>query len=85
MHIELVRQINELPISDLVEIIEEISRGVRREKRQNDRPSLTDEDRSRRKQAVERLRGIAHVPGKIPPTDQEIKKGYADFLAEKYK
>ncbi len=38
-----------------------------------------------RKQAVDRLRGIAAVEGKTPPTDEEIKEDYTNYLAEKYK
>lgn len=34
---------------------------------------------------VERLHGIAAVEGKTPPTDEEIKEDYADYLSEKYK
>lgn len=33
---------------------------------------------------VERLDGIAAVDGKTPPTDEEIKEDYANYLAEKY-
>lgn len=34
---------------------------------------------------VERLRGIAAVEGKTPPTDEEVKEDYYNYLAEKYK
>ena len=34
---------------------------------------------------VERLHGIAAVEGKTPPTDEEAKEDYANYLAEKYK
>lgn len=40
------------------------------------------EDRIR---AVERLAGIASVPGKMPPTDDEWREGRTDYLIEKYK
>ncbi len=38
-----------------------------------------------RKRAVDRLRGIAAVAGKAPPTDEEVKEDYANYLVEKYK
>ena len=38
-----------------------------------------------RKAIVDSLRGIAAVEGKNPPTDEEIKEDYANYLAEKYK
>lgn len=34
---------------------------------------------------VESLSGIAAVEGKTPPTDEEVKEDYANYLAEKYK
>jgi NADH:ubiquinone oxidoreductase subunit E len=34
---------------------------------------------------VERLHGIAAVEGKTPPTDEEIKEDYTNYLLEKYK
>lgn len=38
-----------------------------------------------RKDIVDSLRGIAAVEGKTPPTDEEIKEDYTNYLAEKYK
>lgn len=34
---------------------------------------------------VENLRGIAAVKGTTPPTDEEIKSDYTNYLIEKYK
>ena len=34
---------------------------------------------------VESLRGIAAIEGKTPPTDEEIKEDYTNYLLEKYK
>lgn len=34
---------------------------------------------------VKSLRGIAAVEGKTPPTDEEIKEDYTNYLLEKYK
>ena len=38
-----------------------------------------------RKAIVDSLRGIAAVEGKTPPTDEEVKEDYINYLAEKYK
>jgi len=38
-----------------------------------------------RKAIVDSLRGIAAVEGKTPPTDEEIKEDYTNYLSEKYK
>jgi hypothetical protein len=38
-----------------------------------------------RKAIVDGLRGIAAVEGKTPPTDEEVKEDYINYLSEKYK
>ncbi len=38
-----------------------------------------------RKAIVESLYGIAAVEGKTPPTDEEIREDYTNYLMEKYK
>lgn len=74
MHTEIVNQINQLPPQERVEIIEEVSRGLRRDMDKNARPTVTDAERRVRKEAIERLRGIASVSGKRPPNDEEVKE-----------
>ncbi len=81
MQPELIEQIIHLPIAERVEIIERISRSVREDLREK-RKEYSIEDRIK---AVDKLRGIAAVEGKIPPTDEEIKEDYTNYLAEKYK
>ncbi|MCD9188891.1 MAG: hypothetical protein LUM44_20905 [Pyrinomonadaceae bacterium] len=34
---------------------------------------------------VDSLRGIAAVEGKTPPTDEEVKEDYINYISEKYK
>lgn len=34
---------------------------------------------------VDKLRGIASVEGKVPPTDEETREDYQKYLMEKYK
>lgn len=81
MQTELIEQIIDLPIAERVEIIERISRSVREELSQKPNKYSIEE----KKKAVDRLRGIAAVEGKIPPTDEEIKEDYSKYLSEKYK
>ncbi len=38
-----------------------------------------------KRRAIDKLRGIAAVEGKTPPTDKQVKEDYANYLAEKYK
>ena len=81
MQAELIDKIIHLPIAERVEIIEKISRSVREDLRESPRQISLEE----RKKAVDKLRGIAAVKGKIPPTDEEIKENYTNYLTEKYK
>ncbi len=85
MHTEIVDQVNQLPPAERVEIIEEISRGLKRDMCSDASLTLTDTERRARKEAIKRLRGIASVPGKLPPSDEEVKKDYIDYITEKYK
>lgn len=78
---ELIEKIIHLPISERVEIIERISRSVRDDLREEEKEISVLE----RKKAVDRLRGIAAVKGKTPPSDEEIREDYTNYLLEKYK
>lgn len=86
MQIELIEQIIHLPIAERVEIIERVSRSVREDLQENGRKQNEKElSIEERMKAVDRLRGIAAVEGKTPPTDAQVKEDYANYLAEKYK
>ena len=81
MQTEIIERIIHLPIADRVEIIEQISRSVREDLRENNsEKSSLDE----RKAAVERLRGVAKMENP-PMTKEETREDYYNFLAEKYK
>lgn len=84
MHTEIIKQINNLPIAERVEIIEEVSRSVRRDLRS---PSNGDSEaiREKRRAAIRRLRGIARIEGKSAPSDKEARDEYHNYLEEKYK
>jgi hypothetical protein len=86
MQAELIEQIIHLPIAERVEIIERVSRSVREDLQENGRKQNEKElSIEERVNAVNRLRGIAAVEGKAPPTDEQVKEDYANYLAEKYK
>ena len=80
MQAEIIEQIIHLPIIERMEIMEKISRSVREDLRETQKLSADE-----RKTAYLRLRGIAAVEGKTPPTDEETEEIYIDYLAEKYK
>ena len=82
MQTEIINQIKHLPITDRIEIIEEVSRSVKEDLQKNGDTSNSIEER---KKAVDRLRGIASVEGKTPPTDEQIKKDYINYISEKHK
>lgn len=86
MQIELIEQIIHLPIAERVEIIERVSRSVR-EDLQVDGKKQSEKELSikERIEAVNRLRGIAAVEGKTPPTDEQVKEDYRNYISEKYK
>lgn len=84
MQTEIIEQIIHLPIAERVEIIEKISRSVKEDLNEIDaeEKELSIEERTA---IVDSLRGIAAVEGKTPPTDEEIKEQYTNYLLEKYK
>lgn len=77
---QVLEQIIHLPIAERIEIIEKVSRSVR-----EDLTERKDDDFEKRNLAYQRLRGIARVEGKIPPSDEEIREDYTNYLLEKYK
>jgi hypothetical protein len=78
-HQQVLEQIYHLPIAERIEIIEKVSRSVREDLSEK---QISIEER---RNAIDRLRGIASVKGKTPPTDAEIKEDYINYLSEKYK
>ena len=67
-----------LIIRQLLRIFEEDLEEIEKQKT----GELSSEER---KAIVESLYGIAAVEGKTPPTDEEIKEDYINYLSEKYK
>jgi hypothetical protein len=81
---EIIKEITAFPLFEQFEIVEKIQRNIK----QNLPPQngLKKELSIAEKSViVESLAGIAKVEGKLPPTDEEIKRDYTDYLAEKYK
>ena len=86
MQMDLVKEIIHLPISDRMEIIEQLSRSVRRDLRNSEHQEVSKEAQiEKRRQAIQRLRGIAKVEGKPAPTKEEWREERTDYLLEKYK
>jgi hypothetical protein len=86
MQTDIVKEIIHLPISDRMEIIEQLSRSVRRDLRDSENQEVSKEAQiEKRRQAIQRLRGIAKVEGQRAPTKEEWREERADYLLEKYK
>jgi hypothetical protein len=70
---ELIKEINQLPVEQQVELLEAISRSVREKiKPSENKQSLGS-----------RLLGIAKPDGPMP-SDEELKEDYVRYLEEKY-
>jgi len=70
---ELIKEINQLPVEQQVELLEAISRSVR------EKIQVTGEKKS----LGSRLLGIAKPDGPLP-SDEELKDDYVRYLEEKY-
>jgi len=90
---EFIEEIRQLSIGDRIALLEEITRSLREDLEANGageaasakEPSETNiqDERERKLAAVQRLRGILKTSGK-PPTDEELKEDYTNYLIEKY-
>jgi hypothetical protein len=90
---QFIEEIKQLSVAERIALIEAITRSLREDLEigQNadsiSAPSnseITDEsERERKIAAVRRLRGIAKS-GAEPPSDEELKEDYVNYLSEKY-
>lgn len=91
---QFIEEIKRLPVAERVALIEAISRGVREDLKSHKEslstrmPSEPDgaqaQDGGQEKVPLsQRLYGILKFDGD-PPTDEEVKDAYADYLLEKY-
>lgn len=78
-HEELIREIMQLPLEQRMELLQALSRSVQ-EEMYGPRQKASEEDGVSLSQ---RLYGILKFDGG-PPTDEELKDHYADYLTEKY-
>ena len=88
---ELIQQIERLPLEQKIGLIEAISRSLREELAQSKEGAPDGETETKQAEVSEQdgvpisqqLRGILKFEGE-PPTDEEVKDAYADYLLEKY-
>lgn len=84
---EIFREVVSLPFKEQAELVEKIGRNLKQSIAENGDKKAKEKELSieERKAIVDQLRGIAAVEGKTPPTDEEVKEDYINYLSEKYK
>ena len=84
-HEELIQEINQLPRDKRKALGEAILRSVQQEQPVSDSELREQGEVSREDKlaAFHRLRGMLKVEGP-PPTDEELKDDYINYLTEKY-
>jgi hypothetical protein len=90
---QFLEEIKQLSVAERIALIEAITRSLREDlETEQDAASITasnnvgvigESARERKIAAVRRLRGIAKFAGE-PPSDEELKEDYVDYLSEKY-
>jgi hypothetical protein len=90
---QFIEEIKRLSIEERIALIEAISRSLREDLETTDGAAETLEkeaagadvqsETERRLSAVHRLRGIIKFDGP-PPSDEELKNDYTNYLIEKY-
>jgi len=82
---EIVKEVRQLPVGEREAVVEELRREIQEEIRANG--SAESEEQSKRIErklaAVNRLRGLFKT-GAPPPTDEELKEDYTNYLMKKY-
>jgi archaellum biogenesis ATPase FlaH len=90
---QFIEEIKQLSVTERIALIEAITRSLREDletgqsatsKPAASNSEITDDgERERKIAAVRRLRGIAKSEG-APPSDEELKEDYVNYLSEKY-
>lgn len=82
---QIVQEFKTFPKAQKSLIIRQLLRIFEEDLEETEKQNNSELSIEERKAIVDSLRGIAAVEGKTPPTDEEIKEDYANYLSEKYK
>lgn len=82
---QLVQEFKSYPKAQKSIVISQLLRIFADDLEENSSPNGSEDSIEERLAIVESLSGIAAVKGKTPPTDEEIKEDYTNYLLEKYK
>jgi len=89
---EFIEEIKRLSVGDRIALLEAITRSLREDFEANSEGAASVEatseaniqnERERKLAAVHRLQGIIKFDGE-PPSDEELKEDYTNYLIEKY-
>ena len=90
---QFIEKIKQLSVVERIELIETITRSLREDLEAGEAVASAVQPGSRQTEIQEtgqdnlsisqRLRGVLKFDGE-PPTDEELKEMYTDYLAEKY-
>jgi hypothetical protein len=79
---QMLQEFKTYPKAIKAVIIREMLQVFEKDLKEVEREELSVEERLA---IVDKLRGIASVEGKTPPTDEETREDYQNYLMEKYK
>jgi len=85
---EIFKQVILLPYEERKKLLKKLEDVLKKESlanRQVSKGQSRENLIAERKTAVDKLRGIASVLGKKPPTDEEWREKRTDYILEKYK
>ena len=82
---QIVQEFKTFPKAQKSLIIRQLLRIFEEDLEETEKQKTGELSTEERKAIVESLYGIAAVEGKTPPTDEEIKEDYINYLSEKYK
>ena len=82
---QIVQEFKTFPKAQKSLIIRQLLRIFEEDLEEIEKQKTGELSTEERKAIVESLYGIAAVEGKTPPTDEEIKEDYTNYLLEKYK
>lgn len=82
---EIYEQAIILPYEERKNLIKELEKSLRNGVDGSDISDEIELSIEEREKIIDRLRGVAAISGKKPPTDEEAKEEYYSYLAEKYK
>lgn len=90
---QFLEEIKQLSVAERIALIEAITRSLRKDletgqdaipiSASNNAGATGESERERKIAAVRRLRGVAKFDGE-PPSDEELKEDYVNYLTEKY-